>query len=398
MRVIARMREWTLVLVVLAGVGAAGCGYNTIQTYDEQVSAAASQIKVQLQRRADLIPNLVETVKAYAKQEQTVFTEVAEARAKLAGAVQSGDLQQMAQANAQLTAPLGRLLAIAENYPQLKSNENFRALQDQLEGTENRIAVARQDYNEAVNGYNAYIRRFPQVLTAKERGKPSDTTVARRWFPCRAVCAPAGVCRHLVATARSGADSRPARVRERPAARPGGYLPDARRRLRPAPDGIVRSGRLARVVARWPEDRVRIGAWRQSRQHQLRRLRHECRWHGARPADRGYRVRRAAHLVAGRHQDRLCLDSRQRICPHFHDDRHRRQRATVDGRPVVRRPARVVAGRDENCLRQQSRRRRRDLRHELGRHEPAQPDGEPRGRRWARLVAGRKQDRLLLGS
>jgi LemA protein len=149
----------------------AGCGYNTIQTYDEQVTAAAAQIKVQLQRRADLIPNLVETVKAYAKQERTVFTEVAEARAKLAGAVQSGDLQQMADANRQLSAPLGRLLAIAENYPQLKSNENFRALQDQLEGTENRIAVARQDYNEAVNRYNAYIRRFPQVLTAKLLGK-----------------------------------------------------------------------------------------------------------------------------------------------------------------------------------------------------------------------------------
>src|SRR5882762_10474179 len=114
-------------------VFAAGCGYNTIQTYDEQVNAAASQIKVQLQRRADLIPNLVETVKAYAKQERTVFTEVAEARAKLAGAVQSGNLEQMAEANRQLTAPLGRLLAIAENYPQLKSNENFRALQDQLE-------------------------------------------------------------------------------------------------------------------------------------------------------------------------------------------------------------------------------------------------------------------------
>src|SRR2546430_1151802 len=110
-----------------------GCGYNTIQTYDEQVNAAAAQIKVQLQRRADLIPNLVETVKGYAKQEQTIFTEVAEARAKLAGAVQSGDLQQMAQANAQLTAPLGRLLAIAENYPQLKSNENFRSFFFQAE-------------------------------------------------------------------------------------------------------------------------------------------------------------------------------------------------------------------------------------------------------------------------
>lgn len=149
----------------------AGCGYNTIQTLDEKVNAAESQIKVQLQRRADLIPNLVETVKAYAKQEQTIFIQVAEARAKLAGAVQSGNLDSMAAANAALTAPLGRLLAIAENYPQLKSNENFRALQDQLEGTENRIAVARQDYNETVNTYNAYIRRFPQVLTAKVLGK-----------------------------------------------------------------------------------------------------------------------------------------------------------------------------------------------------------------------------------
>jgi LemA protein len=150
---------------------ALGCGYNTIQTLDEKVNAAASQIKVQLQRRADLVPNLVETVKGYAKQEQTIFIQVAEARSKLAGAVQSGDLQQMATANAGLTAPLGRLIALAENYPQLKSNENFRALQDQLEGTENRIAVSRQDYNESVNTYNAYIRRFPQALTAKVLGK-----------------------------------------------------------------------------------------------------------------------------------------------------------------------------------------------------------------------------------
>lgn len=149
----------------------AGCGYNTIQTLDEQVNAAESQIKVQLQRRADLVPNLVETVKGYAKQEQTIFAQVAEARGRLVGAVQGGDLEQMAAANTALTAPLGRLLAIAESYPQLKSNENFRALQDQLEGTENRIAVARQDYNDAVNRYNAYIRRFPQVLTAKIIGK-----------------------------------------------------------------------------------------------------------------------------------------------------------------------------------------------------------------------------------
>src|SRR5712671_283354 len=171
---------------VVGLVFAVGCGYNTIQTYDEQVNAAESQIKVQLQRRADLIPNLVETVKGYAKQEQTVFIEVAQARAKLAGAVQSGDLQQMAQANAALTAPLGRLLAIAENYPQLKSNENFRALQDQLEGTENRIAVARQDYNDSVNRYNAYIRRFPAVLTAKVIGKG-----ARQYFEADAGAAQA---------------------------------------------------------------------------------------------------------------------------------------------------------------------------------------------------------------
>ncbi|HXO84723.1 MAG TPA: LemA family protein [Gemmatimonadales bacterium] len=158
-------------VLLLALVLLAGCGYNQIQTLDERINAAESQIKVQLQRRADLIPNLVETVKAYAKQEQTIFIAVAEARAKLAGAVQGGNLEEMARANAELTAGLGRLLAIVENYPQLKSNENFRALQDQLEGTENRIAVARQDYNETVNTYNAYIRRFPQVLTAKVLGK-----------------------------------------------------------------------------------------------------------------------------------------------------------------------------------------------------------------------------------
>jgi len=162
------LKRW---LALTAVVLVAGCGYNTIQTYDEQVNAAESQIKVQLQRRADLIPNLVQTVKGYAKQEQTIFIAVADARAKLAGAVQSGDLQQMADANRALTAPLGRLIAIAENYPQLKSNENFRALQDQLEGTENRIAVARQDYNESVNRYNSYIRRFPQLLTAKLTGR-----------------------------------------------------------------------------------------------------------------------------------------------------------------------------------------------------------------------------------
>jgi LemA protein len=148
-----------------------GCGYNRIQTLDEQANAFKSQIEVQLQRRADLVPNLVSTVKGYAQQEQTIFTAVADARARLGGAVQSGNLAQMAAANQGLTGALSRLLAISENYPQLKSNENFRALQDQLEGTENRIATARQDYNAAVQSYNTYIRRFPQVLTAKLIGK-----------------------------------------------------------------------------------------------------------------------------------------------------------------------------------------------------------------------------------
>jgi LemA protein len=161
---------------VVAALLAAGCGYNTIQTKDEAVNAAEAQIKTQLQRRADLIPNLVETVKGFASQETTVFIRVAEARGQLAGAVQSGDLQQMAAANQALNQPLGRLLALVENYPELKSNQNFLQLQDQLEGTENRISVARQDYNRSVEDFNAYIRRFPYNLTAKivGRGKPRE--------------------------------------------------------------------------------------------------------------------------------------------------------------------------------------------------------------------------------
>jgi LemA protein len=161
----------SLPALVAATLLASGCGYNTIQTKDEAVNAAGSQIKTQLQRRADLIPNLVETVKGFARQESTVFIAVADARAKLSGAVQSGNLQQMAEANQALNAPLGRLLAIVENYPELKSNQNFMDLQNQLEGTENRISVARQDYNKSVEDFNAYIRRFPYNLTAKVIGR-----------------------------------------------------------------------------------------------------------------------------------------------------------------------------------------------------------------------------------
>src|SRR3954464_7096455 len=159
-----------LLLVVAATLGV-GCGYNTIQTMDERVNKAQGQIQTQLQRRADLIPNLVNTVKGVTKQEDTVFISIANARARLSGAVQSGNVPEMAAANNQLSQGLGRLLAISENYPQLRSSENFRQLQDQLEGTENRISVARQDYNTAVNEYNAYIRRVPYNFTAMIFGK-----------------------------------------------------------------------------------------------------------------------------------------------------------------------------------------------------------------------------------
>src|SRR3954462_15909723 len=148
----------------------AGCGYNQIQTLDERVNQAQGQVQTQLQRRADLIPNLVNTVKGVTKQEDTVFISIANARSRLGGAIQSGNVPEMAAANQALSQGLGRLLAIAENYPQLRSSENFRQLQDQLEGTENRITVARTDYNTSVGEYNAYIRRFPYNLTAKVFG------------------------------------------------------------------------------------------------------------------------------------------------------------------------------------------------------------------------------------
>jgi LemA protein len=151
------------------------CGYNAIQKMDERAKAAKQQIAVQLQRRADLVPNLVATVKGYAAQEVEIFESVAKARAGLAGAVSGGNVTEMANANQQLGGALTRLLAISENYPNLKSDQTFLRLQDELTGTENRIAVARTDYNQAVQDYNSYIRTFPQVLTAKVVGaKPQD--------------------------------------------------------------------------------------------------------------------------------------------------------------------------------------------------------------------------------
>lgn len=162
------MKRLPLLLLAVLGILAfLGIGaYNAIQTKDEAAAAAKQQIEVQLQRRADLVPNLVETVKGFAKQEMTIFTEVAEARAGLAGAVRGGNVGEMARANDAMTGALGRLLAIAENYPQLKSDQNFLRLQDELAGTENRIAVSRTDYNSVVREYNTYIRRFPAVMVA----------------------------------------------------------------------------------------------------------------------------------------------------------------------------------------------------------------------------------------
>lgn len=161
-----RKRRFALLLLPVL----AGCGYNAIQRLDEQTNQTRSQIEVQLQRRADLIPNLVNTVKGYAQHEEKVFTDVARARAGLLNAIQTHDPQQMADANAQLTQGLGRLLAVSEAYPQLKADQSFLRLQDELTGTENRIAVARGDYNQAAQQYNTYIRTFPQALTAKVIG------------------------------------------------------------------------------------------------------------------------------------------------------------------------------------------------------------------------------------
>jgi LemA protein len=137
--------------------------YNNLVQLSESVDSNWSQVQNQLQRRADLIPNLVKTVQGYAAQERDIFTAVADARARLAGAT---TVNEAANADQDLTGALGRLLAIAENYPQLKSDANFRALQDELAGTENRIAVARMDYNNSVQVYNAKIKSFPTSLYA----------------------------------------------------------------------------------------------------------------------------------------------------------------------------------------------------------------------------------------
>jgi LemA protein len=161
------------VAVLLLGATLSACGYNTIPTYEEQAKARWADVQNNYQRRADLIPNLVATVQGYAKQEREVLTSVVEARAKATqvkvDASQLTDPEKMKQfqdAQNQLSGALGRLLAVSERYPELKSNQNFLALQSQLEGTENRIAVARRDYIEAVRLYNTELKTFPGAFWA----------------------------------------------------------------------------------------------------------------------------------------------------------------------------------------------------------------------------------------
>jgi LemA protein len=161
-------------LAPLAAFSLAGCGINSVPTAEEQVNAAWGNLQADYQRRADLVPNLVNTVKGYATQERTVLTQVTEARAKATSIqLNAGDLSDPAKvqafqnAQAQLGGSIGRLLASFEAYPDLKSNQNFLALQDQLEGTENRINSSRRDYNEAVRSYNTRIRTFPDAIGAK---------------------------------------------------------------------------------------------------------------------------------------------------------------------------------------------------------------------------------------
>jgi LemA protein len=153
------------IVLVLALTGFSS--YNRLVAIDEGVNGKWSQVENQLQRRADLIPNLVETVKGFAAHEEQVFADISDARAKLSGAQ---TVREAAEADAELSSALSRLLVVVENYPTLKADANFRQLQDELAGTENRIATARMDYNTAVQGYNGTIRRFPTMIWARMLG------------------------------------------------------------------------------------------------------------------------------------------------------------------------------------------------------------------------------------
>ncbi|HUS24439.1 MAG TPA: LemA family protein [Candidatus Binatia bacterium] len=169
------MRNLWRFLALGAALGLSACGYNALQQQDEQIQSAWSEVLNQYQRRADLVPNLVQVVKGYAQQEQDVLLGVTNARARVGQVnVNPGDaqsLKQFAQAQGELSSALSRLLVVTENYPQLKSDALFRDLQAQLEGTENRIAVARNRYIQSVQQYNVTVRSFPTNLTAKMFGQ-----------------------------------------------------------------------------------------------------------------------------------------------------------------------------------------------------------------------------------
>jgi len=167
MMTLPRRAALRLLVVGLASLPLTGCSYNKFVSQEEAVKAQWAQVQNQLQRRNDLIPNLVETVKGYAQHEEGVFREIAEARSKLLAA--KSPEETIAAANQQSSA-LGRLLAVVENYPQLKANEQFNRLMDELSGTENRIAVERMRYNDAIRAYNTSLRQFPANLTAKMFG------------------------------------------------------------------------------------------------------------------------------------------------------------------------------------------------------------------------------------
>ena len=167
------MRSIRVILLAIASLALGGCGYNTLQTQDESVKASWSEVVNQYQRRADLIPSLVNTVKGYAAQEERVLVGVTEARSRATSIQLTPELlndpealKKFQAAQGELTAALKSLIAVSENYPQLKSDQNFRDLQAQLEGTENRIAVARNRYIESVQAYNGTVRQFPTNLTA----------------------------------------------------------------------------------------------------------------------------------------------------------------------------------------------------------------------------------------
>ena len=167
-------RLFSLVFLSFVAATLSGCGYNAMQASDEQVKAAWAEVLNQYQRRADLIPNLVNTVKRYASHESQVLTQVTEARSRVGSVNISADqlddpqqMQRFQQAQGELSSAIARLLVVTENYPQLKADGLFRDLQAQLEGTENRISVARNRYVESVRDYNTMIRQFPGVITAK---------------------------------------------------------------------------------------------------------------------------------------------------------------------------------------------------------------------------------------